>query len=120
MLGDQAGPFEDGDVLLYRREAHGVVAGQLDTPSSLSIARRRCRAEWHLPAAAKTRSVSSIVCIDTTNKVVLGICQSSAWQLTTATVLDTVRITIVDTSHQTSSGHQADSTGGGVSHDNGY
>ena len=29
LLGDQAGPLEDGDVLLHRREAHRVVAGQL-------------------------------------------------------------------------------------------
>src|SRR5258708_31673593 len=30
LLGDQAGAFEDGDVLLNRGEAHRVVAGQLD------------------------------------------------------------------------------------------
>src|SRR5919204_2928347 len=30
LLGEQAGAFEDGDVLLNRREAHRVVAGQLD------------------------------------------------------------------------------------------
>src|SRR5438270_5523402 len=30
LLGDQAGALEDGDVLLDRREAHRVVAGQLD------------------------------------------------------------------------------------------
>ena len=30
LLGDQAGPLEHGDVLLHRREAHRVVAGQLD------------------------------------------------------------------------------------------
>src|ERR1051326_2832424 len=30
LLGDQAGAFEDGDVLLDRREAHGIVAGELD------------------------------------------------------------------------------------------
>src|SRR5437667_10448980 len=30
LLGDQAGTFEDGDMLLNRREAHWVVAGQLD------------------------------------------------------------------------------------------
>src|SRR5919206_877859 len=30
LLGDQAGPLEDGDVLLDRGEAHGVMAGQLD------------------------------------------------------------------------------------------
>src|ERR687885_1514138 len=30
LLRDQAGPFEDRDVLLDRREAHRVMAGQLD------------------------------------------------------------------------------------------
>ena len=29
LLGDQAGPLEDRDVLLHGREAHRVVAGQL-------------------------------------------------------------------------------------------
>ena len=29
LLGDQAGPFQDRDVLLHRREAHRVVPGQL-------------------------------------------------------------------------------------------
>src|SRR4030095_15646345 len=29
MLADEAGPLEDGDVLLDRREAHRVVGGQL-------------------------------------------------------------------------------------------
>ncbi len=29
LLGDEAGPFEHGDVLLHRREAHRVVPGQL-------------------------------------------------------------------------------------------
>ena len=29
MLADEAGPLEDGDVLLHRREAHRVVRGQL-------------------------------------------------------------------------------------------
>ena len=29
LLGDQPGPLEDRDVLLHRREAHRVVAGQL-------------------------------------------------------------------------------------------
>ena len=29
LLGDQPSPLEDGDVLLHRREAHGVVVGQL-------------------------------------------------------------------------------------------
>src|SRR5438445_13096808 len=29
LLGDQAGPFQDGDVLLNRCEAHRVMAGEL-------------------------------------------------------------------------------------------
>jgi hypothetical protein len=40
LLADQAGAFEDGDVLLDRREAHGVVAGEFADALVGVIARR--------------------------------------------------------------------------------
>ena len=50
LLGDQAGPLEHRDVLLHRREAHGVVPGQLGDALVAARARAgRCRVWWHRP-----------------------------------------------------------------------